>query len=69
MTQSDLAAASGVSRETIGRLERGERQAQLLTLVAVSLALHVSLEALLRGVPAMGVSIASGSPQGSPGCF
>ncbi len=37
MTQEDLANASGVARETIARLEQGDREPRLLTLVAFSL--------------------------------
>jgi transcriptional regulator with XRE-family HTH domain len=51
MTQEDLAIASGVARETIARLERGDREPRLLTLVAFSLALSLPLETLLNGIP------------------
>jgi transcriptional regulator with XRE-family HTH domain len=51
MTQEDLANASGVARDTIARLEQGDREPRLLTLVAFSLALSLPLETLLNGIP------------------
>jgi DNA-binding XRE family transcriptional regulator len=53
MTQEDLAGASGVARETIARLERGDREPRLMTLVAFSLALSLPLETLLTGIPGL----------------
>jgi transcriptional regulator with XRE-family HTH domain len=50
LSQEDLAAAAGVHPTMIGRLERGEREPRLHTIVAVGRALAVRPSDLLSGV-------------------
>lgn len=47
MSQSDLAAALGLSAAHVGHIERGSRHASLETVVAISQQLGVSLDALI----------------------
>ena len=49
-SQEDLADASGMHSTAIGRLERGEREPRLGTIVVVARALAVAPAELLRGV-------------------
>jgi len=51
VSQSSLAKACQVTRNTISRLERGEQEPRISTLVAFSLALRVPLTAFLVGLP------------------
>lgn len=57
MSQSELAAALGLSAAHVGHLERGSRRASLETMVAISRQLAVSLDLLIfpelgqEGVP------------------
>jgi transcriptional regulator with XRE-family HTH domain len=50
-TQKTLATISGVGLDTISRLEAGEREPRIMTLVPITLALAVPLAALLHGIP------------------
>jgi len=50
MSQEDLAHAAGLHPTVIGRLERGDREPRLGTIVVVSRALTVSPGKLLDGV-------------------
>jgi transcriptional regulator with XRE-family HTH domain len=50
-SQDALAVRSGVSRVTLGSIERGEHPAGLLTYVRLGRALSVPLADLLDGVP------------------
>jgi ribosome-binding protein aMBF1 (putative translation factor) len=53
-TQAVLANACQISENTVGRLENAQvGEPRLLTLVAVSFALDVSLLKLLRGLPGL----------------
>jgi transcriptional regulator with XRE-family HTH domain len=47
MSQEALAAASGVDRAHMGKIERGERNVTLLNLVRIAGALHCTLSSLL----------------------
>ena len=49
LSQRDLAAASGVSQDTIARLELGQREAQPRTLRRLSEALDVAPRELMKG--------------------
>ncbi len=51
LTQEALANASGVGRDTIARVEAGKREPILLTLIPLTFALDVPLQALLLGLP------------------
>lgn len=51
VSQKTLAAACQVSRDTISRLERGEQEPRITTLVAFSIALNVPLSAFLKELP------------------
>lgn len=48
-TQDGLAERAGVSRVTLGSIERGEHPAVVLTYVRIGRALGVSLDELLAG--------------------
>lgn len=50
ISQERLAALAGVSRETIGLMERGKRWARLSTLHKVAKSLGVSTEKLFEGL-------------------
>ena len=50
LTQEDLAGACDLHPTEIGRLERGERDLRLSTIVRVAAGLQTSSEKLLRGV-------------------
>ncbi len=47
MSQTDLAAAIGLTAAHVGHLERGSRRASLETMVAISRKLSVSMDVLL----------------------
>lgn len=47
----DLAEHSGVSRNTIWRMEAGKQEPRLATVIALSFALHVPLKVLLADLP------------------
>lgn len=47
MSQSELAAALGLSTAHVGHIERGSRHASLETVVAISKHLNVSLDTLI----------------------
>jgi DNA-binding XRE family transcriptional regulator len=49
--QEDLAELSGVSRNTISRMEAGKQEPRFTTLLAISWALHVPVEALQVDLP------------------
>jgi DNA-binding XRE family transcriptional regulator len=51
VTQEELAASAGVSRVTLGSIERGEHAASLLTYLKVARALRVSMGSLLDEDP------------------
>jgi transcriptional regulator with XRE-family HTH domain len=51
LTQAALAEATGVTDETVGRLERGAFEPTLATLVAVADALGEGLDTLVRQPP------------------
>jgi transcriptional regulator with XRE-family HTH domain len=51
MTQKALALVIGVSRDTVARVEAGEREPRIMTLVPITFALAVPLAVLLQGVP------------------
>lgn len=51
VSQKALAEACQVSRDTISRLERGEQEPRITTLVAFSIALNVPLSAFLKELP------------------
>jgi transcriptional regulator with XRE-family HTH domain len=46
LTQADLAAAAGVAKNTVSRIERGEYEPAVSTLLALAKALAVSLSEL-----------------------
>ena len=48
MTQSDLIAATGLSRSTVGRIENGERDMDVPQLVAIAAALKTTPAELLQ---------------------
>lgn len=48
-TQDGLAARAGVSRVTLGSIERGDHPAVVLTYVRIARALGLSLDELLAG--------------------
>ncbi|HTB50819.1 MAG TPA: helix-turn-helix transcriptional regulator [Solirubrobacteraceae bacterium] len=54
LSQSELARASGVKRETIARLEAAQQEPRLITLVGFSFALRVPLHVFLVGLPEPG---------------
>ena len=47
LTQKELAGQLGLSTSFLGHVERGTRKASLETLVAISNALHISVDTLL----------------------
>ena len=51
MSQSELAAALGLSAAHVGHIERGSRHASLETVVAISQQLEVSLDTLIFSQP------------------
>lgn len=51
MSQSELAAALGLSAAHVGHIERGSRHASLETVVAISQQLEVSLDTLIFPQP------------------
>lgn len=51
MTLGDLEAATSIAANTLGKLERGEGNPRLSTLVEVSLALKVPLSRLVPPAP------------------
>jgi transcriptional regulator with XRE-family HTH domain len=51
LSQASLAEISGVGRDTIARLEAAKREPRLVTLVALTFALDVPIQALLAGLP------------------
>ncbi len=55
MSQSALARASSVRRETIARVEAAEQEPRISTLVAFAVALRVPLHVFLVGLPDPGV--------------
>jgi len=50
LSQEQLAERAGLHRNYIGFLERGERNASLITLFAIARSLQISLGELLSGV-------------------
>jgi transcriptional regulator with XRE-family HTH domain len=50
LSQEDLARICMMRRSTISRIERGEQEPRVSTLVAVSRGLRVPLQVLMRGV-------------------
>jgi len=50
LTMRELAARGGMYASEISRLERGQRDPRLSTLIRISLALEIPLAELLRGV-------------------
>jgi transcriptional regulator with XRE-family HTH domain len=50
LTQEDLAAACDLHPTEIGRIERGERDIRLSTVVRVARGLHVAPSELLEGI-------------------
>ena len=50
-TQAELAAAAGVSRVTLSRLESGQQEASVTTLRALAAALGLDVGELLTGAP------------------
>lgn len=50
LSQEDLAELSGISRQTVYRLETGVRAARIDWLIEIADALHVPLASLIRGV-------------------
>jgi transcriptional regulator with XRE-family HTH domain len=48
----DLAERSGISRNTISRMEAGRQEPRLATVIALSFALHVPLKVLVADLPA-----------------
>lgn len=53
LTQLALADACGVAENTISRLEKPDDEPRMLTCVAVSFALDVSVLNILRGIPGL----------------
>jgi transcriptional regulator with XRE-family HTH domain len=50
-TQEQLAYASGLPRSTITRIEKGEREPRISTLIAIAVALDAPLCSLLVALP------------------
>lgn len=50
LTQAELAEQVGISTSFMGHIERGTRVASMETVVGLSDTLHVSLDALVRGM-------------------
>ena len=49
LTQEELAEKAGISASFVGHIERGEKQASVETVVALSKCLEISLDCLLLG--------------------
>jgi transcriptional regulator with XRE-family HTH domain len=52
LSQDALAEASGVPRSTIARIERGEQEPRISTLLSIAGALGIQLEVLVRNIVA-----------------
>lgn len=58
LTQAELAARVGISTSFMGHIERGTRIASLETLVSLSDALEISLDAMVKGMDTAGFGTA-----------
>jgi transcriptional regulator with XRE-family HTH domain len=66
MSQEDLAEKSGVARDTISKLETGQRGAYPSTIRKLAAGLEVEPRMLLGGVEYLGTEPAEEKPTGKP---
>ena len=66
MSQEDLAARSGVARDTISKLETGQRRAYPSTIRKLAAGLEVEPRMLLGGVEYLEKESAEEKPTGKP---
>jgi transcriptional regulator with XRE-family HTH domain len=66
MSQEDLAAKSGVARDTISKLETGQRRAYPSTIRKLAAGLDVEPRLLLGGVEYLEEESAEEKPSGKP---